>query len=137
LPKKQKSDEKSKNFGATGATAKQRLRMIEERAERYKLGNSYLHSAPLHRKNYSVDLPSNASRREVNDIIEKLKHENAFFEQKEKLLKLERMPVIALQRQDRQREIDDKVIESIEKKMSLLEKLHADPPEPSPPIQNA
>jgi len=103
--------------------------MIEEHTERYKLGNSYLHSAPLHRKNYSMDLPNNASRIEVNDLLGKLKHENVFFEQKEKLLKLEHMPVIAPQRQDRQREIDYKVLESIEKKMFLLEKLHEDRPE--------
>lgn len=106
LPKKQDTN----SSGTFNSTAQQRLKLLDEHAERYKLGNSYLHSAPLRRKNRSVDLPSNASRLEVKDILERLRHENMFFEQKEKLLKLDQIPVIALQRQDRQREIDDCVV---------------------------
>lgn len=40
------------------------LKQKEEHHDRYQLGNSYLHSAPL-RKNKSVDIPDNANRIEL------------------------------------------------------------------------
>lgn len=36
----------------------------DEHHDRYQLGNSYLHSAPL-RKNKSIDIPDNANRLEL------------------------------------------------------------------------